>query len=114
MKAPGTAYDNSLMGTDPQPDHMSHYYNGPADNHGVHINSGIPNKVFYLVAIDDNIGTDKAALIWYTTLQKLWPAAVFSDFARVLVDSTRLLVKSGQLPAGATQTVRLALRQVGL
>ena len=114
MKAPGTAYDNSLLGKDPQPDHMSNYYNGPADNHGVHINSGIPNKVFYLVAIDGNIGTDKAALLWYTTLQKLWPAAVFSDFARVLVDSARLLVRDGQLPAGATQTVRLALKEVGL
>ena len=114
MKAPGTAYDNSLMGKDPQPDHMSNYYSGPADNHGVHINSGIPNKVFYLVAIDDNIGTDKAALLWYTTLQKLWPTAVFSDFAKVLVDSARLLVRDGTLPTGATQTVRLALREVGL
>jgi Zn-dependent metalloprotease len=114
MKAPGTAYDNALMGKDPQPDHMSHYYNGPADHHGVHINSGIPNKVFYLVAIDGNIGTNKAALLWYTTLQKLWPAAVFSDFAQVLVDSARLLVRDGTLPAGATQTVRLSLREVGL
>jgi Zn-dependent metalloprotease len=114
MKAPGTAYDNSLLGKDPQPDHMSHYYTGTGDNHGVHINSGIPNKVFYLVATDDNIGTDKAALIWYTTLQKLWSTAVFSDFARVLVDSARLLVKGGQVPAGTTQTVRLALREVGL
>ena len=114
MKAPGTAYDNPLMGKDPQPDHMSNYYSGPADNHGVHINSGIPNKVFYLVAIDDNIGTDKAAVLWYTTLQKLWPTAVFSDFAKVLVDSARLLVRDGTLPTGATQTVRLALREVGL
>jgi Zn-dependent metalloprotease len=112
MYAPGTAYDNPLMGKDPQPDHMSHYYAGSADNHGVHINSGIPNKVFYLVAID--IGTDKAALIWYTTLQNLWPTAVFSDFASVLVQSARLLVKGGQVPGGTTQTVRAALRAVGL
>lgn len=112
MKAPGTAYDNSLMGRDPQPDHMSRYYTGPADNQGVHINSGIPNKVFYLVAID--IGTDKAALIWYTTLQKLWSSAVFSDFAGVLTESARLLTNSGQAPCGTTQTVRAALRSVGL
>lgn len=112
MKAPGTAYDNPLMGKDPQPDHMSRYYTGTADNQGVHINSGIPNKVFYLVSMD--IGTDKAALIWYTTLQRLWPTAVFADFATVLVQSTRVLVSSGDVPQGTTQTVRHALREVGL
>ena len=112
MKAPGTAYDNPLMGKDPQPDHMSHYYTGPADNQGVHINSGIPNRVFYLVASD--IGTDKAALIWYNTLQRLWPTAVFSDFAGVVVLAARLLVNSGDVPQGTTQTVRSALRTVGL
>lgn len=46
MKAPGTAYDNTLLGKDPQPDHMKDYYTGSADNQGVHINSGIPNKAF--------------------------------------------------------------------
>jgi Zn-dependent metalloprotease len=112
MKAPGTAYDNSLMGTDPQPDHMNNYYTGPRDNQGVHINSGIPNKVFYLVAMD--IGTEKAALIWYTTLQNLWSTAVFSDFANVLVRSAQLLTQSVQVPVGTTQTVRAALKAVGL
>jgi Zn-dependent metalloprotease len=112
MKAPGTAYDNYIMGKDPQPDHLSRYYIGPADNQGVHINSGIPNKAFYLVAMD--IGTDKAALIWYATLQRLWPYALFNDFASMVADSARLLTKNGQVPVGTTQTVRSALREVGL
>jgi Zn-dependent metalloprotease len=112
MKAPGTAYDNPIMGKDPQPDHMSHYYYGAGDNQGVHINSGIPNKVFYLVAMD--IGTDKAALIWYATLQRLWPNALFGDFAYMVADSARLLTKNKQVPVGTTQTVRAALREVGL
>jgi Zn-dependent metalloprotease len=112
MKAPGTAYDNYIMGKDPQPDHMSRYYHGADDNQGVHINSGIPNKIFYLVAMD--IGTDKAALIWYATLQKLWPNALFGDFAFMVADSARILTKNGQVPAGTTQTVRAALREVGL
>ena len=30
------------------PDHYSRRYTGPQDNGGVHINSGIPNQVFYL------------------------------------------------------------------
>lgn len=112
MKAPGTAYDNYLMGKDPQPDHMTRYYFGSDDNQGVHINSGIPNKVFYLVSMD--VGTEKAALIWYSTLQRLWPNALFNDFAFMLADSARLLTKSGQVPVGTTQTVRAALRAVGL
>jgi Zn-dependent metalloprotease len=79
---------------------------------GVHINSGIPNKAFYRVATD--IGTEKAALIWYATLQRLWPYALFDDFAQVLAESARLLTKSGQVPIGTTQTVRSALREVDL
>lgn len=29
MKAPGTAYDNEIIGKDPQPDHMDNYQNLP-------------------------------------------------------------------------------------
>ncbi|MEC4684923.1 MAG: M4 family metallopeptidase [Nitrospirota bacterium] len=112
MKAPGTAYDNPLMGKDPQPDHMKDYYSGSGDNQGVHINSGIPNKAFYLVAMD--IGTDKAALIWYTALQKLWSTAVFNDAVKITVEAARLLIKDGKAPKGATQTVRAAFKAVGL
>lgn len=112
MKAPGTAYDNYILGKDPQPDHMTFYYHGADDNQGVHINSGIPNKVFYLVAMD--IGTDKAALIWYQTLQRLWPNAIFGDFAYMVAESARLLTKNKQVPVGTTQTVRAALKEVGL
>lgn len=112
MKAPGTAYNNSLIGQDPQPDHMNNYYTGPADNQGVHINSGIPNKAFYLVAIE--IGTDKAALIWYSALQKLWSTATFADAVQVIVEAARILTKTSQVPLGSTQTVRSAFKAVGL
>jgi Zn-dependent metalloprotease len=54
MKNPGQAYDDPRMGKDPQPDHMSRFKVLPntraGDNGGVHINSGIPNKAFYLFA----------------------------------------------------------------
>lgn len=112
MKEPGTAYDNSLMGKDPQPAHMKDYYTGSSDNGGVHINSGIPNKAFYLAAMD--MGTDVAALIWYLALQKLWPKANFNDAVRVIGDSARLLVKDGKVPKGAPQRVRAAFKAVGL
>ena len=112
MKAPGNAYDNQLLGKDPQPAHMRDYYSGPTDNRGVHINSGIPNKAFYLVAMA--IGTDKAVLIWYDALQKLWPTATFNDAVDVIVESARQLTKDGQVPLGSTQTVRSAFAEVGL
>lgn len=112
MRAPGTAYNNSLMGKDPQPAHMDDYYSGPADNQGVHINSGIPNRAFYLVARE--IGTPMAIKIWYHGLQNLWPTANFNDAVATLTNSARVLVKTGEVPAGATQVVRFAFKQVGL
>ncbi len=112
MREPGTAYDNALLGKDPQPAHMKEYYTGTGDNQGVHINSGIPNKAFYLTAME--IGTDSAALIWYTALGKLWPTAKFNDAVKVIVDSTRILVRDKKVPLGATQRVRAAFKAVGL
>jgi thermolysin len=35
---------------DDDPDHYKERYTGLADNGGVHINAGIPNKAFYLLA----------------------------------------------------------------
>ena len=39
-----------MLGKDPQPADMQHYVRTAQDNGGVHINSGIPNRAFYLVA----------------------------------------------------------------
>ena len=50
MKAPGTAYDDPVLGKDPQPAHMRNFVHTNQDNGGVHINSGIPNRAFYLAA----------------------------------------------------------------
>jgi Zn-dependent metalloprotease len=112
MKAPGTAYDNDLIGKDPQPAHMSDLYTGPGDNGGVHINSGIFNRVFYLVSM--SIGTEKAIKIWYHALQNLWRNAQFNDAVEVIVNSSRVLTKNNVVPLGSTQTVRAAFRDVGL
>ncbi|HMW24168.1 MAG TPA: M4 family metallopeptidase, partial [Burkholderiaceae bacterium] len=47
---PGTAYDDRSIGIDPQPSHMRDYVETEDDNGGVHINAGIPNRAFYLIA----------------------------------------------------------------
>ena len=70
MKAPGNAYDDSVIGKDPQPGHMKDYNDTWFDNGGVHINSGIPNHAFYLVAIEiGGYAWEKAGLIWYVALR---------------------------------------------
>lgn len=62
---------------DDDPDHYSERYTGTADNGGVHINSGIANKAFHLLAVGGThhlggsmtgIGSDAAAKIWYKAL----------------------------------------------
>jgi Zn-dependent metalloprotease len=89
MKAPGTAYDDPLLGKDPQPDHMRNYYSGAADNGGVHINSGIPNKAFVLAAMEiGGNAWDKAGKVWYRALtERLRPNSNFSDARRATISA---------------------------
>jgi Zn-dependent metalloprotease len=69
MKAPGTAYNDPLLGKDPQPAHMNDYVTTVEDQGGVHINSGIPNRAFYVTAVEiGGFAWEKAGRIWYKTL----------------------------------------------
>ncbi|HET6989242.1 MAG TPA: M4 family metallopeptidase [Kribbella sp.] len=112
MKAPGTAYDDPRLGKDPQPDHMSGYIETEDDNGGVHLNSGIPNRAFYLTAAEiGGNAYDDAGKIWYTTLTSgtLSETATFAEFAEATQASARELFgeDSSQLAAvtQAWQTV---------
>lgn len=79
MKAPGTAYDDPIIGKDPQPAHMKDYVNTVEDNGGVHINSGIPNHAFYITALEiGGYAWERAGNIWYIALRDKLTAA--SDF----------------------------------
>ena len=69
MKAPGTAYDDPVLGKDPQPADMVGFVVTTSDAGGVHLNSGIPNRAFYLVA--STLGGrawEAAGQVWYDTL----------------------------------------------
>lgn len=88
MKAPGTAYDDKVLGKDDQPADMKHYVHTAEDNGGVHTNSGIPNRAFYLVASSiGGFSWEKAGQIWYDTLTdpRLKRTADFSAFANLTV-----------------------------
>lgn len=84
LSAPGTAYDDDVLGRDPQPAHMRDFVATSADNGGVHINSGIPNKAFHSVALAlGGYGWERAGRIWYLVMTRgsLAPSADFSAFA---------------------------------
>ena len=89
MKAPGTAYDDPRLGKDPQPADFAHYVETTDDEGGVHLNSGIPNRAFYLVA--HRIGGyawEKAGQIWYDTLLSgLKPTTDFAGFAAATISA---------------------------
>jgi len=90
MKDPGTAYDDPLLGKDPQPGHMSGYVRTAEDNGGVHINSGIPNRAFYELAIRlGGFAWEKAGRIWYRALcDKLRESSTFADAMNMTVRAT--------------------------
>lgn len=113
MKAPGTAYDDDLLGKDPQPFHMDGYVVTSSDNGGVHINSGIPNQAFYLLA--QYLGGDawgRAGQIWYDTMQAINnPLATFADWADKTVEIAQHRYGTGSTEALMT---RRAWKLVGV
>ena len=116
LKAPGSAYDNELFGKDPQPDRMSKFVHLTDDEDndwgGVHINSGIPNKAFFLTAtaIGGN-AWEAPGHIWYESLKASTATTEFQEFA----DTTYF--KAGQLYGAGSdeqQSVHAAWKEVGI
>ncbi|WP_128376761.1 M4 family metallopeptidase [Streptomyces cavernae] len=113
MKAPGTAYDDDVLGKDPQPATMDDYVRTGRDNGGVHINSGIPNHAFYLVATAlGGYAWERAGQIWYDVLTggELQPDALFPDFATLTVAAARARFGEGD----ELEAVQKAWEQVGV
>ena len=113
LRAPGEAYSDPTLGKDPQPYHMDFYNNTSSDNGGVHINSGIPNHAFYLLA--QYLGGpawEKAGQIWYDSLQSIQnPHATFQDWALETLKNADALFGTGSRESMFT---RRAWKLVGL
>jgi Zn-dependent metalloprotease len=111
MEHPGTAYrDDPALGTDPQPAHMNDLYLGPADSGGVHINSGIPNRAFVLVA--QALGGPAwttAGTIWYEAMMQLSRTSQFADLATITAQ-----IAGDRFNATTKKAVRAAWKKVGL
>jgi len=121
LSSPGTAYDNVVLGKDPQVDHMSRI-NTDSGNSGIFINNGILNKAAYLmteggdfhgVHIERGIGPDKLAKIYMAVIKKLKTRAKSKvDFLsfKTLVISTA----GEELDTSDQRVVADAFRAVGL
>lgn len=111
MRDPGTAYDDPVLGRDPQPGSMTDYVRTEEDNGGVHINSGIPNRAFYLAATA--IGGQAwagAGRIWYAALtdQEMRSDADFAAFAQLTLRAAKAIGgNEHDAVAGAWATVGL-------
>jgi Zn-dependent metalloprotease len=105
MKAPGTAYDDPVLGKDPQPAHMKDYVTTISDNGGVHINSGIPNHAFYITSVElGAYAWEKAGQIWYVTLKdKLTANSKFQDCANLTYQVAGELFGAGSIEQQAVQ-----------
>ena len=110
MKAPGTAYDDPVLGKDPQPADMDGYVKLPSDaqhdNGGVHTNSGIPNRAFYLAAT--GIGGNSwegAGLVWYDVLtgSDITKDIDFAGFAALTVAAAQKRFGASSSEAKAVQ-----------
>jgi Zn-dependent metalloprotease len=102
MAAPGTAYDDPVLGRDPQPATMAGYVETSEDNGGVHINSGIPNHAFYLAATAlGGYAWQGAGQVWYRALRdpQLAPDAGFAQFAAATLRAAQQLGDRGVDPA---------------
>jgi Zn-dependent metalloprotease len=113
MKAPGTAYDDPVLGKDPQPAHMNDYVNTTQDNGGVHINSGIVNHAFYLTAVEiGGYAWEKPGRIWYKALtEKMTSTSNFQDAADLTFAAAGELFGSNSLEQNA---VKNGWSQVGI
>lgn len=115
MKEPGTAYDDPVLGKDPQPAHMRDYKRLPPweDNGGVHINSGIPNRAFCITAMEiGGYAWEKAGRIWYITLRdRLRYRSSFQDAANRTFQTAGVMFGAG---SKEQQAVKKGWADVGI
>ncbi len=113
MLEPGTAYDDDVLGRDPQPADMAGYVDTADDNGGVHLNSGIPNRAFALAArAIGGFAWERAGQVWYDAITgELSPTADFAGFAAATTASARARFGDDSPEVGA---VAAAWRTVGV
>jgi Zn-dependent metalloprotease len=112
LKEPGSAYDDPILGKDPQVLHFRNYVNTNEDRGGVHINSGIPNRAFYLVASQlGGYAWEVAGQIWYDALHRFQRDTDFAGAATTTYQVAGERFGPGSAPQQAVQN---AWEEVGI
>jgi thermolysin len=111
---------NAGYTTNDDPDHYSERYTGTGDSGGVHINSGIPNHVFYLAANGGThhlsgiavtgMGTTDAGKIWYRALTVYMTSGTnFAGARTAMLNSATDLFGSGSAQYNSAATAWCAV-----
>ena len=106
--------------SDDDPDHYAERYTGTADSGGVHINSGIGNKAFYLAVAGGThhrsgvtvtgTGASNAARIWYRALTVYMTSGTnFSGARTATLNAATDLFGSGSAPYNSTASAWCAV-----
>ena len=99
MLKPGEAYNDPMLGKDPQPAHMRDFVKTGRDNGGVHINSGIPNKAFATFAQDvGGNAWDAPAQVWFKARAQAGSNPTFAQFAFQTIEAAKSLGKADLVP----------------
>ena len=86
-----------------QPKQMSEKYTGSDDNGGVHINSGITNRAFFLFASNASVGKDKAEQVYYKALRDyLVKSSKFTDLRIAVLQASNDLYGATVAQAAAS------------
>ncbi len=86
-----------------QPKDMTEFYTGDQDNGGVHINSGIVNRAYYLFAT--SIGKDKAEQVYYRALDNyLTLSSQFIDLRLAVLKSAADIHGAGSAEVQAAES----------
>ena len=112
MRNPGTAYDDPLIGKDPQPAHMRDYVDTWQDNGGVHINSGPANRAYTLAALEyGGLVWETVGPIWYRvlTVPLIPPNATFQQFADATIQAAYHLEQDTMALADAWAAVGITV-----
>ncbi|MEO9174522.1 MAG: M4 family metallopeptidase [Gaiellales bacterium] len=111
LRAPGTAYDDALVGADPQPSHMRDYV---SIDGSIHANSGIPNHAFYLAAVRlGGHAWERAGRVWYESIcdEAIAHDTGFEQFAQLTIATAERLYGDGSPEPDA---IGAAWRAVGV
>lgn len=112
LSHPGTAFrDHPVLGSDAQVGHMNEYVRTSEDHGGVHLNSGIPNRAFYLAATKiADVAHVRAGNIWFRAMRSCSRADDFATFGNRTIRAAQDL----GLDEGVVNAVGQAWMEVGV